>query len=308
MIAPSLPPRTRRLALLALVAMLTLLAACATTADARKTTRAPKTPSARTAPSVIHVVEKGQTLYRIALVYGVDLKALQRANGIRNPRQLRVGQRLTIPGAKQALEVPPFPEPIPAAARIQVAAAGPRIEEIRPPGIDHDPGAWIWPIDGRYTSGFGARRKRHIHAGIDVVAPQGTPIYAAREGFVSFVGRQGGYGQLVILDHGDGWTSRYAHASKILVRAGETVDPGEKIALAGRTGRATTSHLHFEIRRNGKALDPLRFLLPPGGPLPDPNAPPLEGDDAEGLEEHGECLFDDTAEESAPEHPAAEPD
>ncbi|MCU0253598.1 MAG: peptidoglycan DD-metalloendopeptidase family protein, partial [Acidobacteria bacterium] len=280
MIAPPLARRARRLALITLLSLSTLLAACATTADARKTTRTSKEQTAAKSRAVIHVVEQGQTLYRIALVYGVDLKELQRANRIKNPRHLKVGQKLTIPGAKQALEVPPFPEPIPAAARIQVASAGPRIEEIRPPVVDAGPGAWSWPIDGRYTSGFGAKRRRHVHAGIDVVAPQGTPIYAAREGFVSFVGRQSGYGQLVVLDHGDGWTSRYAHASKILVRAGDTVSPGEKIALAGRTGRATTSHLHFEIRRNGKALDPMRYLSAPGGPLPDPDAPPLEGDDA----------------------------
>ncbi|MCU0223945.1 MAG: LysM peptidoglycan-binding domain-containing M23 family metallopeptidase [Acidobacteria bacterium] len=294
---PPLPPRVRRSAGLLLLALLTLLAACATTADARKTTHATKQPAEKAAPSVIHVVEKGQTLYRIALVYGVELKTLQRANRIRNPRQLKIGQKLSIPGAKLALEVPPFPEPIPVAARIQVAAASPRIEEIRPPVIEPGTGEWAWPIDGRYTSGFGAKRRRHIHAGIDVVAPQGTPIYPAREGFVSFVGRQSGYGQLVIIDHGDGWTSRYAHASKILVRAGDTVAPGEKIALAGRTGRATTSHLHFEIRRNGKAVDPMRYLPPPGGPLPSPDAPPLEGDDAAGLEEHGECLLDDTSED-----------
>jgi len=296
-IAPPLPPRVRRLARVAILAFLTLLAACATTADARKTTHAPKKPATTAAPSVIHVVEKGQTLYRIALVYGVDLKALQRANRIKNPRELKIGQKLTIPGAKQALEVPPFPEPIPAAARIQMAAVSPRIEEIRPPLVDVGTDEWAWPIDGRLTSGYGARRKRHIHAGIDVVAPQGTPIYASREGFVTFVGRQGGYGEMVIIDHGDGWTSRYAHASRILVGAGDTVHPGEEIALAGRTGRATTSHLHFEIRRNGKAVDPMRHLPPPGGPLPPPDAPPLEGDDAEGLEEHGECLFDDTSED-----------
>ncbi len=302
MIAPPLPWRTRRLALITLLALSTLLAACATTADARKTSRSSE-KSKKSAPTVIHVVEPGQTLYRIALVYGVELKTLQHANRIKNPRQLKIGQKLTIPGAKQALEVPPFPEPIPAAARIQVAAASPRIEEIRPPVIEPGTDEWIWPIDGRLTSGYGAKRRRHIHAGIDVVVPQGTPIFAAREGFVSFVGRQGGYGQLVIVDHGDGWTSRYAHASKILVDAGDTVHPGEEIALAGRTGRATTSHLHFEIRRNGKAIDPLRYLPPSGGPLPAPDAPPLEGDDADGLEEHGECLTDDTAEESHAERP-----
>lgn len=298
MIAPPLPARTVRLARVALLAASTLLAACATTADARRTTSSSRKASSHAAPAVIHVVEPGQTLYRIALVYGVELETLQNANRIRNPRQLKVGQKLTIPGAKQALEVPPFPQPIPAAARIRVAAAGPRIEEIRPPGVDRGTPDWSWPIDGQLTSGYGAKRRRHSHAGIDVVAPQGTPITAAREGVVTFAGRQQGYGLLVTVDHGDGWTSRYAHASKILVEVGDSVRPGEEIALAGHTGRASTSHLHFEIRRAGKAVDPLNYLSAPSGPLPSPDAPPLEDDDLAGPEEHGECLVDDSANES----------
>ncbi len=244
----------------ALLVAIALLGGCASTARVHK---APELPPGT--PYAIHVVEAGQTLYRIALVYGVEESAIAKANGIADPRELRVGQKLIIPGATMTLEVPPYPAPLPPTARDRIAAARPRIEEWRPPPSGPDGGAWTWPIDGRNSSGFGAPRRRHEHSGIDLVAPAGTPILASREGRVIFAGRRGDYGQLVIIDHGDGWSSRYAHASKILVATGDRVRRGEEIARAGRSGRATTDHLHFEIRYDGEALDPALYLPPRGG-------------------------------------------
>lgn len=263
---------------LLLFAALLIAAGCATT----KPTRPSPSPSPPSPPPVapeerthaIHVVEAGQTLFRIAWVYGVDESLLARVNGIDDPTALRVGQELIIPGATATLEVPAYPAPLPPRGRS--ASAGPRLEEWRLPPSAPEGGAWSWPIDGRYSSGFGAPRRSHRHSGIDVVAPAGTPIRAAREGEVIFAGRRGDYGQLVILDHGDGWSSRYAHASKVLVAVGDRVRRGEEIARAGRTGRATTDHLHFEIRHAGVALDPLRYLPPPGA-LSSAGAAPLGG-------------------------------
>ncbi len=117
----------------------------------------------------------------------------------------------------------------------------------------------------RLSSRFGYRQhpllgKRALHAGIDIPGPQGTPVQASEGGVVSFAGRAGGYGNMVEVDHGAGLKTRYAHLSRILVRPGATVARGETIARMGSTGRSTGSHLHFEIRVQGQAADPLDYL------------------------------------------------
>lgn len=116
-----------------------------------------------------------------------------------------------------------------------------------------------WPSRGVVTSRFGFRGRRHHH-GIDIAAPTGTPIYAVQDGRVRFASRQGGYGLLVILDHGNGLTTWYGHASRLLVKAGERVRRGQMIAAVGTTGDVTGPNVHFEVRRNGVPLDPLPFL------------------------------------------------
>jgi murein DD-endopeptidase MepM/ murein hydrolase activator NlpD len=120
----------------------------------------------------------------------------------------------------------------------------------------------------RLTSQFGIRKGpftggyRH-HSGIDIAASQGTAIRSAAGGRVSFAGHAGGYGNMVELDHGNGLRTRYAHLSRILVGSGSTVAGGEIIAEAGSTGRSTGSHLHFEVRENGNARNPLAYLKNP---------------------------------------------
>lgn len=115
------------------------------------------------------------------------------------------------------------------------------------------------------TSTFGTRRDPFLgrpafHGGIDFRTPTGTPIYAAGSGTVVHAGRNGGYGKMIEIDHGDGITTRYAHLSKIFVSEGDHVAAGSKIGGAGSTGRSTGPHLHYEVRRNGDAVDPMRFL------------------------------------------------
>ena len=117
----------------------------------------------------------------------------------------------------------------------------------------------IWPVDGIVTSGFGMRWGR-IHEGIDIAASTGAPIWAAAAGTVIHAGWLGGYGNLVVLDHGNGLATAYAHCSAILVGVGQTVAQGETIALVGSTGHSTGPHLHFEVRVNGVAVDPLLYL------------------------------------------------
>ncbi|GAB4225688.1 MAG: amidase activator ActS [Acidobacteriota bacterium] len=193
------------------------------------------------AGSVVHVVRRGETLWRIARTYGVPLDELARANGIDDPSRIEVGQRLIVPGATRVLEVPPAPAP-PAPDRRQVA------------------GAWIWPADGPVTSAFGARRSGHRHTGIDIDARPGDPVLAARAGRVVFAGRRSGYGRLVILDHGGGVASWYAHLDEIHVEPGDRVRAGQRLGRAGRSGNARGVHLHFEIRRRGRPIDPLTLL------------------------------------------------
>ena len=100
-----------------------------------------------------------------------------------------------------------------------------------------------------------------MHYGLDIAVPTGTPIRAAAAGRVTFAGRRGGYGYLVIIDHGKGVETRYAHNSKLLVSAGDRVERGQIIARSGNTGNSTGPHLHFEIRYRAKAVDPYKYLI-----------------------------------------------
>jgi murein DD-endopeptidase MepM/ murein hydrolase activator NlpD len=117
----------------------------------------------------------------------------------------------------------------------------------------------IWPCDGVVVSGFGMRWGR-MHEGIDIGCAYGTPNRAAAAGTVIYAGWLGGYGNLVVVDHGNGLSTAYAHASSILVSVGQSVSQGETVSLVGSTGNSTGPHLHFEVRINGVAVDPLPYL------------------------------------------------
>ncbi len=118
---------------------------------------------------------------------------------------------------------------------------------------------FIWPVNGSVVSGYGMRWGR-MHEGIDIAASTGTPIWAAAAGTVIHAGWLGGYGNLVVVDHGNGLATAYAHASAILVAVGQQVAQGETISLVGSTGNSSGPHLHFEVRVNGIAVDPLLYL------------------------------------------------
>lgn len=121
------------------------------------------------------------------------------------------------------------------------------------------PGALDWPVDGQVTSTFGPRGKTH-HDGIDIAMPVGTPVRAAAAGTVIFSGALRGYGNTVILDHHGGLTTVYAHHRENLVGTGDAVRRGQAIGRVGESGRTTGPNLHFEVRRNKVARDPLAFL------------------------------------------------
>jgi murein DD-endopeptidase MepM/ murein hydrolase activator NlpD len=121
------------------------------------------------------------------------------------------------------------------------------------------------PVHGKLTSRFGWRNSpieghRQHHDGMDIAAKTGTRIDAARSGTVKFAGQSRGYGNMVIIDHGNGLTSRYAHCNELNVSEGDKVRGGQAIATVGSTGRSTGPHLHFEVRENGQAIDPQEFF------------------------------------------------
>jgi murein DD-endopeptidase MepM/ murein hydrolase activator NlpD len=121
--------------------------------------------------------------------------------------------------------------------------------------------AFIHPVNGRITSGFGVRRdpfteKHKFHKGIDIACSIGTPVVASAEGTVVFAGSKKGYGKTIIVEHRNGYRTLYGHLSKYSVKAGAKVKQGQKIALSGMTGRATGPHLHFEVRRQGQPERP----------------------------------------------------
>jgi murein DD-endopeptidase MepM/ murein hydrolase activator NlpD len=116
-----------------------------------------------------------------------------------------------------------------------------------------------WPCDGAVVSGFGMRWGR-MHEGIDIACAAGTPNRAAAAGTVIYAGWMGGYGNLVVIDHGNGLSTAYGHASSLAVSVGQTVSQGQTVSYVGATGHATGPHLHFEVRVNGTAVDPLAYL------------------------------------------------
>ncbi len=204
---------------------------------------------------VYHTVRPGQTLYRIAKTYNIEVASLMRANHIGDASQLRVGRRLWIPTARTVRNVP-----VVAAKKTAPAAKSsspPPVEEARLPPLK---GYLTWPLKGTLTSTFGSRDGRQ-HDGIDIGATRGTPILAAADGKVVFSDwGPKGYGLMVIIKHPNHLTTVYAHNSKNWVKKNDTVKQGQRIASVGTTGRSSGPHLHFEVRNHTHPRNPLKFL------------------------------------------------
>lgn len=190
-----------------------------------------------TVNGVLHKVETGDTLSGLAAKYKVDEEVIAGANALTPPFVLSLGRDLIVPGARPVI--------------VHRVMVGGRTVTIY--------GKFLWPVAGRITSSFGWRWG-HFHHGVDIGVPQGRSIVASRAGRVIFAGWNGGFGNTVILDHGDGLTTLYAHASRIVVRRGQWVEAEQTIARVGSTGYSTGPHLHFEVRVNGTAINPLLVL------------------------------------------------
>ena len=195
---------------------------------------------------IFHVVKPGENLFRIGKAYDTTSDELARANGIRDPRQITVGQRIFIPGATRQ---------VPAEIVTPRDGAAPRSMA----QTDGEAGTFVWPVSGALNSGFGPRGSS-FHDGVDIAAPEGTPIRAVEHGEVIYSDQLRGYGNMVIVRHEGGIVSVYAHNQMNLVRDGQQVARGEIIARVGSTGRVTGPHLHFEIRKNNLAQDPMLYL------------------------------------------------
>lgn len=187
-----------------------------------------------------HTIAKGETRFTVAYLYGVPWQEIAIANGIAPDAALKPGQTLLIP---TVMDKPP-------AASAASAAT--------PPAAQPAAARFVWPVPGGVRRGYTARdRTSDYHDGVDLVARAGTAVRASAAGKVLFAGvepRQ--FGNLVVIDHGDGWQSAYAFLSQITVKEGEQVGQGKRLGLSGQTGRARGPELHFELRRHNKPVDP----------------------------------------------------
>jgi murein DD-endopeptidase MepM/ murein hydrolase activator NlpD len=200
---------------------------------------------------VYHVVERHQTLYRICKTYEVDIHEVASINGITDHSKIQTGQRIFIPGARKVLKVEIVLDDV-AAEQVRTVREGTKAVYKK---ID-----FIWPVEGKCTNLF-EDNERERHQGIDISCSLGTPIKASNAGIVIYAGNTiKGYGNMVILRHSEEYVTVYAHNQVNLVEEGDRIEKGQIIGKVGKTGRATGPHLHFEIRRNNKPVDPLPYL------------------------------------------------
>ena len=199
-----------------------------------------------------YTVAPGDTPYHIASRFGISVGRLMAANGLSERRELRVGQTLTIPGSYSFASV----DHAPSGASSAYPYRG--IRESR---------QFAWPVaQGVVSSGFGIRNGA-MHDGVDIAAPRGTPVHAADNGTVVFAGRLHGYGNTVIIQHDNHYATVYGHDERNFVHEGEHVSRGQMIGEIGTSGRTTGANLHFEIRRDNVAHNPLAYLPePPAAP------------------------------------------
>jgi len=200
-----------------------------------------------------YVVRAGDTLYKIAQSNGMDVATLSRLNNISDPTQLRIGQVLRLSGGTPMPSQPPAVATAPASVEPVKPVTPPPATAAR--ASDANLVSWGWPSGGRIIQGFNSNTK-----GIDIEGAPGDPVVAAADGKVMYAGNGvRGLGNLVLLGHSDGFITAYAHNQQLLVKTGDDVKKGSRIALLGQTD-TTSPRLHFEIRRKGTPVNPLSYL------------------------------------------------
>jgi len=249
---------------------------------------APVAPESRpvvaaSAPPSVYVVNPGDTLLSIARHHHVPLAELAKANNLDPAAKLKLGSKLTVPGARTVAAAPAAAAPAQAAAApspaktlasagaapqsVHLAQATTKVEETAaesPPKAAEATGAlptFRWPVRGKVITAYGVSTNGKANDGINVAVPEGTPVKAAEDGVVTYSGNElKGYGNLVLIKHANGYVTAYAHASELLVKRGDTIRRGQVIAKSGQTGEVGSPQLHFEIRKGTAPVDPLQFL------------------------------------------------
>ena len=250
---------------------------------------ASKPVAVASAASSVHVVNPGETLLSIARRNHVSVAELARANGIEPSAKLKLGMKLTVPGAKAAAAAAPVVQPAVATAqpaaplaapatklavvtpdpqqKARLAQSAPTAEETaaaNPVKAAEATGAlptFRWPVRGKVITSYGAKTNGKANDGINLAVPEGTPVKAAEDGVVAYSGNElKGYGNLVLIRHANGYVTAYAHASELLVKRGDTIKRGQVIAKSGQSGEVSSPQLHFEIRKGSSPVDPLQFL------------------------------------------------
>lgn len=225
-----------------------------------------------------YAIANGDTLQSIAQAYRINADQIRLANNLDRGAVLQEGDLLFLPGAQPARQIRstvasrgnvPRRDSAPAVAVatalsdevVSVPVPSAPVDAPAPPAPKAAPsGGFIWPVSGGLHSSEYGPRWGGFHEGLDIAVPAGTVAVAAKGGTVAFAGWDGGYGYQVIIDHGDGVKTRYAHASALLVSVGSVVEQGEAIIKVGSTGNSTGPHLHFEIIVNGKPQNPRAYL------------------------------------------------
>lgn len=199
---------------------------------------------------ILYTVKAGDTVSKIVSKYGVDSDKILSCNDLSGG--LKAGQKIILPGAKKITE---------RATTVRSSSnSGLSVitNLIKTPAAKVSGNLMAWPTVGHHITQYFSWR----HPGVDIGNKIGTPIYAADAGIVEVAqsGWNGGYGNMIVINHGGGKKTRYAHASKLFVKVGDEVDKGENIATMGSTGRSTGSHLHFEVIINGARYNPLNYI------------------------------------------------
>jgi murein DD-endopeptidase MepM/ murein hydrolase activator NlpD len=232
-------------------------------------TRAASAPAAQESA---HIVTAGETMLGIARRYQVPVNDLAKANHIEPYAQIKMGDRLVIPGhaAPAAKTAHAAPHPKPPTQKVAAAEAPPAARSITPTAnVSEDASdktgsanpSFRWPVKGRIIAGFGPKPNGQQNDGINLAVPEGTPVKAAEDGVVAYAGNElKGYGNLVLIRHANGFVTAYAHASEILVKRGDHIKRGQVIAHAGESGNVSSPQLHFEIRKGSSPVDPTQYL------------------------------------------------
>lgn len=200
---------------------------------------------------IYHKVDKGQTLFRIAKAYGVDMDEVIAANNIPNAGSIEVNQLILIPGAKEVKTIPVVSTP-----SLPVSTTSkPNDDAV---AVDLNKDEFAWPLRGKVVSYYNDKKADATNKGIDIEASMADPIKAAREGKVILSDYVGSWGYTVMIDHGDGFISVYSQLGQTSVKPGEIVYKGNAIGQLGQKGNK--SILHFQIRKGSIAVNPLYYL------------------------------------------------